>query len=316
MSFSPKDNHIIVNYHYVREPSSELSGIHPCPPHEFERQLRFLSSKFRIAGIDEVFSAAQEGSEEKVCALTFDDGFKDNFKNAVPILKKYRVRGTFFPIASVFEGRLPTTHKVHILLSKFSAAELTRRFNGFLKEHASRFYETYRIPQEGRITVARTIKIFDDAETANFKEIIGVIPKEIRKKFLDAVCTEVGLDERTLVDDFFMSEGELRHLARMGHVIGSHGLSHDALDCLDDSEVEREILTSQEIIGGITGKEPTLFAYPQSAPSKDIFNVLQKVGFTHAVIVNIFRDVQKSDHALLMPRYDTNNVRDFLDVSA
>lgn len=311
MPFSPKDTHIIVNYHYVREPSRELSGIHPCPPHEFERQIRFLSSQFRIAGIDDVFKAAQEGSEEKVCAFTFDDGFKDNFKNAVPILKKYRVIGTFFPIASVFGGRFPTTHKVHILLSKFSAAELTRRFNDFLETHAPRLADTYRIPGDRRVTAER--KIFDDVPTANFKETMSIVPKEVKKKFLDALCGEAGINERSLAADLFMSEGEIKKLAEMGHVIGSHGLSHDALDCLDDEGVREEIFASHRIIRGITGSAPTMFSYPQSAPSNDIFGVLQQAGFTHAVIVNTLRGVQKGDHPLLMPRYDTNDVRDFLN---
>lgn len=311
MPFSPKDNHIVVNYHYVREPSAELSGIHPCPPREFERQLQFLSSAYRIAGIAEVFAAAQAGSEEKLCALTFDDGFQDNLENAVPVLERYGATATFFPIAQVFEGVLPATHKVHIVLSKFLVPELVRRFNEFLGERAPRLSGTYRIPTDRRITTAR--KIFDDIPTANFKETMSIVPEEIKKKFLNALLREANLEERSLARGLFMSAAELRQLAAMGHAIGSHGFTHDALDCLNDAEVQHEIAASKEIIGGIAGRAITLFSYPQSAPSADIFAALANVGFTHAVTVNTIRGVAPDDHPFLIPRYDTNDVRDFLN---
>lgn len=310
MSFSPDDNHIIVNYHYVREPSDTLSGIHPCRPKEFERQIKFLSSQFRIAGIDEVFDAAEKGSKERLCALTFDDGFKDNFDNAFPVLERYGIKGTFFPIAQIFKGLLPTTHKVHIILSTFPVTELVRRFNEFLEEYTPRLGNAFRIPTDRRITTER--KIFDDVVTANFKETMSIVPKEMKKKFLDMLCNETGLDERNLVKTLFMSQEEIKKLKEKGHTIGSHGLSHDALDCLSTEEAKEEIHSAKKIIGGIIGEEPTLFSYPQSAPNKDIFKILEEAGVTHSVIVNKIRGVQKGDHPLLIPRYDTNDVREYL----
>lgn len=37
--------------------------------------------------------------------LTFDDGYEDNYKNAFPILKKYKVKGTIFPITNAVNTR-------------------------------------------------------------------------------------------------------------------------------------------------------------------------------------------------------------------
>lgn len=310
MPFSFTDKHIIVNYHYVREPSEEWRGIHPCSPGEFGRQVRFLSENFRITGIPEVFEAARSDSSEKLCALTFDDGLKDNFENALPILEEYDVKGTFFPIGQVFEGSLPTTHRSHIILSKIPSLALVDRCNAFLKKHFPECSEKYRIPKDIRITKER--KIFDDIPTANFKETIGILPHEMSKKFMDVLCDELRVVESDMMDMFFMTKEEIQELARRGHSIGSHAYSHNALDTIERGEVRKEIAMSKKILTGILGEQPTLFAYPQSDPSQDIFGILKAEGFTHAAIVIDQRAVQKGDNPLLIPRYDTNALRDFL----
>ncbi|MEK7554899.1 MAG: polysaccharide deacetylase family protein [Patescibacteria group bacterium] len=310
MPFAPDNKHIIVNYHYIRERSEKYSGIHPCAPEEFERQVKFLSSQFRIATVKEVFDAAKQEIKDRLCALTFDDGFRDNFEHALPVLEKYQAKGIFFPVAKVFQGLLPTTHKVHVVLSKFSVPDLVRRFNRFLMEHAPRLAETYQIPSDRRITTER--KIFDDVLTANFKEMMSIVPQELKRRFLDALFVEADLRDSALVEEFFMGEREVKELLARGHEIGSHGLTHDALDCLSEKEIEREVFDAKRIIGEISGSEPTVFSYPQSAPSKDIFNILERAGFTHAVIVNTIRGVEKDDHPLMIPRYDTNDIRDYL----
>src|SRR3989344_6899340 len=98
MPFSLSDKQIIVNYHYVEDPRSDAAGLHPCPVDEFERQVAFLSNNFRIVSIPEIFEAAQRDSPDRLCAITFDDGLKDQFTHAVPILKKHQAPATFFII--------------------------------------------------------------------------------------------------------------------------------------------------------------------------------------------------------------------------
>jgi len=133
MSFSLSQKHVIVNYHYVEDPREDFSGIHPCSVEEFERQVAFLSEHFRIGSIEDVFMAAQSKSAERICALTFDDGLKDQCIYAVPILKKYKASATFFIITGTLEGAVPATHKVHVLLSQYKSDELVDRGNEFFR---------------------------------------------------------------------------------------------------------------------------------------------------------------------------------------
>lgn len=67
----------------------------------FERQMRFLSQhRYNILPLEAVADIIRDGKRppDKTVAVTFDDGYKDNYSHAFPILKKYRIPATVFVI--------------------------------------------------------------------------------------------------------------------------------------------------------------------------------------------------------------------------
>jgi len=81
----------ILMYHSV-EPG-EASGMN-VPPDHFERQLRYLrEGGFQGLTLSEL--AARE-DRFKTVAITFDDGFRNNFTHAWPLLQRYGFRATIF----------------------------------------------------------------------------------------------------------------------------------------------------------------------------------------------------------------------------
>ena len=310
MAFSLDDRHIVITYHYIRDPDPAFSGIHSCPVKEFEKQLSFLKENFEVTTIPEVFRAAREADPLKMCAITFDDGLKDNYKNAIPVLQKYRTTATFFPITSTFSGVFPVTHKIHILLSRLEVKELIDLYNTYIKKFFSSNTDEYYIPKDRRLTTLR--KVWDDILTANFKEMMNILPVKIRNDFLTHMFFELKLDEKELVDDFFMSSYQVRELAGDGFYIGSHGHTHDAFDRLPSEGVAHEIIESKKILTDITQKPVTLLSYPQGGSNRDVIRYLQQEGFTHAVTTEK-RGINNKDSEFSIPRYDTNNIRDFFN---
>lgn len=61
------------------------------PVSDFENQVRFLSENFEVKSLTEMLT-----SERGAVVITFDDGYKDVYTNAFPILKKYGLTGTIF----------------------------------------------------------------------------------------------------------------------------------------------------------------------------------------------------------------------------
>jgi peptidoglycan/xylan/chitin deacetylase (PgdA/CDA1 family) len=73
---------------------------HSVLPHDidagsFADHIRFLKSRFDIVPLSEAKIRRRPGDRVRV-AMTFDDGFRNNFEVAAPILKEYNVPATFF----------------------------------------------------------------------------------------------------------------------------------------------------------------------------------------------------------------------------
>jgi peptidoglycan/xylan/chitin deacetylase (PgdA/CDA1 family) len=77
-------------------------------PHRFERQMAYLKrhgfSFYTASDITDFYTSHGHFPEKGVC-VTFDDGWKDNYTHAFPILKKLDIPATIFLVPSCL-GRL------------------------------------------------------------------------------------------------------------------------------------------------------------------------------------------------------------------
>lgn len=94
----------ILMYHQIGRPLRQIRACQDCvTPERFERQMRaVLRAGYRVVPLARLVGEAR-GARSAVrgrCAvLTFDDGFRDQFVNAVPILRRLDLPATFFLIA-------------------------------------------------------------------------------------------------------------------------------------------------------------------------------------------------------------------------
>src|SRR5687767_14564371 len=67
----------------------------PVHPDVFDQYVQFLSRWYRVMDLNELVERSQRGEvPDRAVAITFDDGYKDNYEYAFPILRKYRVPAT------------------------------------------------------------------------------------------------------------------------------------------------------------------------------------------------------------------------------
>jgi glycosyltransferase involved in cell wall biosynthesis/peptidoglycan/xylan/chitin deacetylase (PgdA/CDA1 family) len=97
----------ILTYHRVNDdhPGDRLS-VHPLA---FLEQMELLATSGRlVVSLDEALAALQgEGAlPPDAVAITFDDGFRDNFDLALPILDRLRLPATFFLATAYMDGGL------------------------------------------------------------------------------------------------------------------------------------------------------------------------------------------------------------------
>lgn len=297
-----KDRYIIVNYHYVRDPSPEWGGIWPCSPAEFERQIRFLKNDYTMLSLRDLYAAAQKELSGKYAAITFDDGLKDQYKHAAPILKRYNVPAAFFIITSTLGGTLPAAHKIHVLLSRVDAEKLIDLFN--------EAHKAYLISKNKRIS--KTKRLFESVPIANFKETMIAAPRDLRDKFLSRCFRELGLDETSYARQMFMDEREIKDISSFGFEVGSHSHWHYFGDDAGKEHLKKDALDSIKILRGVTGAKPITFSYPHGRYGEVAAGVLKDAGFSHAVTIEA-RALGAGDKQYFIPRFDTNDLKKFME---
>lgn len=73
------------------------------PKETFDEQMKFIKDNhYTTLTLDELYGFLEDGKPipKKSVVVTLDDGYRDNYTNAYPILKKYRIKATIFVIAN------------------------------------------------------------------------------------------------------------------------------------------------------------------------------------------------------------------------
>ena len=85
----------VLMYHSIAQGAENSRLI--VTPESFERQMSFLKKgNYHILSLDEYVQLLRENKkpDKRAVVITFDDGFLDNYTDAYPILKKYRIPAT------------------------------------------------------------------------------------------------------------------------------------------------------------------------------------------------------------------------------
>jgi len=96
-----KDNAVIFTYHQVLQDHEVRSDMQPgmyVTVETFELHLKYLSEAFQLASLDEIrdWGAGVRTFQKTPCAITFDDGWEDNYRNAFRVLSAHHAPATIF----------------------------------------------------------------------------------------------------------------------------------------------------------------------------------------------------------------------------
>jgi peptidoglycan/xylan/chitin deacetylase (PgdA/CDA1 family) len=103
----------ILMYHYVSAPPADADAIRhdlSVTPEQFEEHLQLLVAEgYSATTLHDLALALQIGYPlpPKPIILTFDDGYRDHYTEAFPLLVRYGLRGTFFIITSMADQEQP-----------------------------------------------------------------------------------------------------------------------------------------------------------------------------------------------------------------
>ena len=89
----------VLNYHQVNDEKHSALTLHVD---QFREQMEYLHNQgYNTITLAQLYDYLENGAElpNKPIVITFDDGYVDNYKNVLPILKEYNMKATLFMIS-------------------------------------------------------------------------------------------------------------------------------------------------------------------------------------------------------------------------
>jgi peptidoglycan/xylan/chitin deacetylase (PgdA/CDA1 family) len=102
---APEQEPRILMYHMIREaiPGARFNKMRVSPS-SFRRQVEWLAHNgWQFCFVSELLRPADNDGQRRV-AITFDDGYRDNFVNAFPVLREFNARATLYPVVDRTPG--------------------------------------------------------------------------------------------------------------------------------------------------------------------------------------------------------------------
>jgi peptidoglycan/xylan/chitin deacetylase (PgdA/CDA1 family) len=183
--------------------------------------------------------------------VTFDDGYKDNLENALPVLQRTGMRAVVFVSTSyVSERRLFWWERVYVLLSRARRQVAKLEYPTPL-ELDLRGPRPRALAQAAR-QVTRIVKDVFDLDLERFLTELG--------QALDAPWSQS--DERAYADRVIMRWDEVEAAQRAGMDVQSHTCTHRVLQTLPDAALDTELGSSRAELLQRIRRPMSSIAYP------------------------------------------------------
>lgn len=298
MSSAPRLS--ILAYHRVLAAPDPLLPGEPTAA-EFAARMRWIKANFNVLRLTEAAGALRENRlPQRAVCITFDDGYADNYRLALPILRRLGLPATFFVATGFLEGGCMFNDVVIEALRRASGPDLELDDLG-LGCHPLASDEQ-RSRAIGRIL--ERLKYFE---------------LERRQDAALEIARRAGA---RAPQDLMMRADEVRALHTEGMDLGAHTVSHPILAEVSAERAREEMAAGRERLEAITGAKVRVFAYPNGKPLRDYrrehAELARELGFEAAVSA-AWGAARPGDDLFQLPRFtpwDRGNFRFGLRLAA
>lgn len=266
----------ILMYHRILP--DEDCGTYPLsslvmPVSAFEAQMKWLAAHQEVRTVRDCVqqNSNVRRSERALVAVTFDDGYSDNYELAAPILDKHGLKGTFFVTSGFVQtgGPLWFDKAAHVWTST---------------------------PAEHRPSLLAELPSIDQSLSGirQWMESLKQASPSVRHAVLEE--TQTGLMDHLNRDRFApMTVEQLRDLNQRGHEVASHTVTHPILPQLADDDIAREVNDAKHSIEGWLDDEVVGFCYPNGDSDERVERALRSAGYAYACTTRPGLNVQATD---------------------
>lgn len=254
----------VLMYHRVTTRESLLDGMNVDV---FRTQMRWLKRRCNLIRPEELMARASEGRRLRPSVLiTFDDGCRDYYDNAYPILRELRIPALLF-LATAFmdHGGLIWTEELQLAVLRSAARQI-------------------RLPWAAEATWDLTSEPMRRLCLEKAKQHLKGIPDARRRRDLRQLRQALGTPAPALADTRQMMQWDEVRATLDLTTLGGHSHTHPILSQLDAGDMEREIVTCRQRISEETGVTPRYFAYPNGR-NQDFNAITRKLLQRHGFLL-------------------------------
>ncbi len=243
-------------------------------PDTLDLHIKYLRKHFDIVPLSDLTSnrGAHDLGKRPLCVLTFDDGWRDFYNYAYPILQMHDAPATvFLPTDFIGTDRWFWTDRVGFLLDRVAQ---------------SRDGANYAVPFSDPL-LRELVAISGTHEIRLEKAIALLKPHRIEKieRLLSEFAGPLG-GHSMPAGRAFLSWEETQEMSRSGLVcFGSHTAGHPILTTLTEEQVQHELRKSMDELIGRKVMDSTLmsFCYPNGSFSEKVSEMVREAGYQLAV---------------------------------
>ena len=239
----------------------------------FRRHCRLLNKFYDVVSL-ETAARFLDGEQKRVTArplavITFDDGYRDFYDEAFPILNEFGLSATvFLPTEYIGQSR-PLAHD---------------RLYWLVKQASEKSVSTASALEKAGLSKEFVEKCAGQTNILKTTDWLVFLPDEIREKVIFQL-------EQKLADRFesYPSEYQLldwetvREMQQTGINFGGHTARHVVLPLEDSSAMEKELFASKNELETQLNKEINVFAYPNGEYNGQIKKLVAQAGYKIAV---------------------------------
>lgn len=234
---------LILLYHRVARLSYDPQEL-AVTPQNFRAQLRYLKENFTMCRLEDSWVELRKPA----VVITFDDGYGDNAREALPILEELEVPATFF----VSTETVGTDHE-------FWWDEVERLLYAERDYHAS-----IELVFDGATRRWPTRELGE--RHGFYRDVLPLLRRtspEKRNETIETIRAWCGAGATGRPTHRALSLEELRRLGASSVAsVGAHTVTHSSLSALTAACQSEEILASKRWLEEFLGREVNSFSYP------------------------------------------------------
>lgn len=281
---------VILMYHQVCEKKADPWQL-AVSPENFQYQLNYLRNFFDVVSVDELVATLKTGKlNGNLAAITFDDGFVDNYTNAAPLLEWFELPATFYLTSgAITNTRMFWWDELQFMI--LGAESLPKKLE--VRIGAEDFRFEFKRDQVLRPNVTQEISTWSYGAPLRNERI------ELYFKLWERIQPLQHLDQYTImrtlrrwskIENIPLGQNapmQSYHVKKLGanklFTLGGHTVNHAMLSAQTELVQSYEIKDCKVEIEEISGKPVRGFAYPYGKYNHSTKTLLEKNGFNYGL---------------------------------